>query len=158
MLPTDQFNPWLTPQERAMQMKKQQANLQKLQSRDSTSKRRVLTIDIHSKQVSVAEASSSESDSEPEEYPEVQPVQQKPTEKQDGSAGTYASNPLLKGIAPPKFVGKHSEGKGQRRRRKQRVQYDEEELYDDYQYASSIADNRDISVEPVTCKVDYQQQ
>lgn len=139
-LPTDVSNPWLTPQERALQMKKQQANLKKLQSVDQP-RRRVMTIDIQSRQVTLEDASSSESEPEPEEIPVE-------TERPEGT-GTFAKNPLLKGLSAPKFIGKqHSNKKGGKSsKRKERIQYDDFDLYGDYQYALSIADEKD-TIEP----------
>ncbi|KAI8147226.1 putative zinc finger motif, C2HC5-type-domain-containing protein [Fennellomyces sp. T-0311] len=142
-LPTDQSNPWLTPQERALEMKKKQANMKRLLKSDQ--KRRVMSINVQTRQVVVDEASSS-SDSEPEELPVA-----KKEHVDDGSARTYANNPMLKGITAPKFVGKHVVSKGGRSRRKDRVQYDDPDIYDDFQYASSIADDRDVAMEPTTC-------
>lgn len=150
-LPSDQLNPWLSPQERALLLKKQQANLKKLQSTDS--RRRVMTIDVQSRQVVVNEESaSSDEDSESEEPPQPSKVER--PKQDDGSAGTFAHNPLLKGVHAPKFIGKQSTIKGGKaRRRKERVQFDD--MLDDYEYATSVADDRDIPVEPNSCINNY---
>ena len=151
-LPSDQLNPWLSPQERALLLKKQQANLRKLQNTDS--RRRVMTIDVQSRQVVVNEESaSSDEESEPEEQL-PQPSKVERSEKDDGSAGTFAHNPLLKGVHAPRFIGKQTTLKGGKaRRRKERVQFDD--MLDDYEYATSVTDDRDIPVEPNTCINNY---
>ena len=146
-LPSDQLNPWLTPQERALEMKKKQSNMKRLmQSSGAGSARRVMTIDINSKQVVMNDAESSSDESEPEEL-HVKKSPQQP--KEDGSARTYANNPLLKGIEAPKFVGKHKPLSGGRNRRKDRVQYDDDDdMLGDFQFMSSMADDRDVELEP----------
>ncbi|ORY99307.1 putative zinc finger motif, C2HC5-type-domain-containing protein [Syncephalastrum racemosum] len=153
ILPSDMSNPWLSPQERALQMKQQQANLKKLQNQGAAAKRRVMTLDIGSRQVTMQDHVSSESESE-EEPQEIKAPTPARASADDGSAGTYANNPLLKGIHAPKFMGEHQrEGKGGRRRRIQRVQYDQDDAEDDHelQFASRIADDKDVTFEPVSC-------
>lgn len=155
-LPSDTSNPWLSPQERALQMKQQQANLKKLQNQGAAAKRRVMTLDIGSRQVTMQDhvSSESESEEEPQEIKAPAPAPARAASADDGSAGTYANNPLLKGIQAPKFMGAHErEGKGGRRRRMQRVQYDQDDEDEGYdlQFASSIADDKDVTFEPVTC-------
>ncbi|KAI9484307.1 putative zinc finger motif, C2HC5-type-domain-containing protein [Zychaea mexicana] len=113
--------------------------------------RRVMTIDVQSRQVVLDKAdSSSDEESEPEDLPAANRSQKdmQQHKENDGSARTYANNPLLKGLEAPKFVGKQGPLKGGRNRRKERVQYDDIDIFDDYQYASSIADDRDIALEP----------
>ncbi|KAF7724149.1 hypothetical protein EC973_001274 [Apophysomyces ossiformis] len=145
-LPTDTSNPWLSPQERALQMKKQQANLKRLEA-EGRSRRRVMTIDVQTRQVKVEEAESLSSESEEEV---VVPSTKKPENSTVESAGTYANNPLLKNLQGPKFINRnHKETKG-RNRRKQRVQYEDKDLAD-LMFVSSVADERDITVEPMSC-------
>lgn len=141
----------MSPQERALLLKKQQANLRKLQNTDS--RRRVMTIDVQSRQVVVNEESaSSEEESEPEEP--AQPSKIERPKQDDGSARTFAHNPLLKGVHAPKFIGKQTASKGGKgRRRKERVQFDD--MLDDYEYATSVADDRDIPLEPNSCINNY---
>ncbi|KAI8084051.1 putative zinc finger motif, C2HC5-type-domain-containing protein [Gilbertella persicaria] len=151
-LPTDQANPWLTPQERALLLKKQQSNLKRIERKGQSSRHKVMTIDVQSKQVRVqdAELSSSSDDDDPVEKMDLS--QQKPTN--EGSAGTYSHNPLLKGITAPKFVGKKAtKSKGQLRR-KERVQYDVDDIMNDYAFSSSLADfdEMDLVNEPITCR------
>ncbi|KAI9278336.1 putative zinc finger motif, C2HC5-type-domain-containing protein [Phascolomyces articulosus] len=144
-LPSDQLNPWLTPQERALEMKKKQSNMKRLmRTTGDSSRRRVISIDVSTRQVMMDDAESSSSDSEPEELR----VRKEQPQEEDGSARTYANNPLLKGIQAPKFVGKHKPLSGGRNRRKDRVQYDDDDMMDDFQFMSSMADDRDVELEP----------
>ncbi|KAG0172301.1 hypothetical protein DFQ28_008323 [Apophysomyces sp. BC1034] len=143
-LPTDTSNPWLSPQERALQMKKQQANLRRLET-EGRSRHRVMTIDVQTRQVKVEEASP---ESESEE--EIIPVVNEKRNEASGSAGTYANNPLLKNLQGPKFMGAKGKNTKARSRKMGRVQYDDNFM--DLTYASSVADERDIAVEPVSCR------
>ncbi|KAI7870481.1 hypothetical protein BDF14DRAFT_1994030 [Spinellus fusiger] len=59
ILPTDQSNPWESPQERALRVKQQQANLRALQRADLP-RRRVMTLNVQTKQVTLETVSSSE--------------------------------------------------------------------------------------------------
>ncbi|KAI8986552.1 putative zinc finger motif, C2HC5-type-domain-containing protein [Pilobolus umbonatus] len=140
-LPTDQLNPWLSPQERAILLKKQQANLKRIERAGQSKKHKVMTIDLQTKQVKVDDADSPESSSEEEE--EV--VQHKPvihTAEDDKSAGTYSQNPLLKGIVRPTFIGKQKAKQTQGKlRRKERIQYEKDDILNDYMYSASIADD-----------------
>ncbi|KAI7904135.1 putative zinc finger motif, C2HC5-type-domain-containing protein [Cokeromyces recurvatus] len=157
-LPTDQSNPWLTPQERALALKKQQANLKRLEQRGNANRHKVMTIDIQTKQVKVEDAtqpSSSSEDEDNEENP-VDIKNKRPSNPEDTtSAGTYAYNPLLKGITAPKFISKQKDkhkSKG-RLRRKERVQYELDDVMNDYMYSTSVADDDTVDLlhEPVAC-------
>ncbi|CAO3606846.1 unnamed protein product [Cunninghamella echinulata] len=121
-LPTDQFSPWLTAQERAALIKKQQANLNRLQNK--TNQRRVLTIDLSTKQAKVENVvdSSSDDDDDVDEPIEL------PSESKL-STGTFANNPLLKGLKGPSFLSNHKKEKkskaDQEKKSKSRIQYDD---------------------------------
>lgn len=151
-LPTDQANPWQTPQERALLLKKQQSNLRRIQRTGESSRHKVMTIDVQTKQVRVKDVDSPSSESDDEE-PEVKKMDlSKKTRDDQTSAGTYSHNPLLKGITAPKFVGqKNKKSKGQLRR-KERVQYDPDDIMNDYIYSNNVADDTfDPANEPITC-------
>ncbi|KAI8393525.1 putative zinc finger motif, C2HC5-type-domain-containing protein [Radiomyces spectabilis] len=148
VLPTDQYNPWLSPQERALLLKKQQANMKKLAT-DGRPKRRVMTIDVNTKQVVVQDADTESSEEEYDEQDTIPtPTGATDPVAADSSAGTYANNPLLKGVNAPKFIGKSKGDTRGRTRRKKRIQYDDDDILG-FQYASSVADDRsgDIVVE-----------
>src|SRR4051812_29113348 len=66
-LPNDGTNIWLTPEERALLLKKQQLNLKKLEAKDSRQRRRVLTIDMANKKVGFEVADAVISDDEDDE-------------------------------------------------------------------------------------------
>ncbi|ORX55828.1 zf-C2HC5-domain-containing protein [Hesseltinella vesiculosa] len=91
MLPTDQLSPWLSAQEKALLLKKQQANMSRLEQ-PRANQRRVLTIDLGSKQARMESVTLKEED-EPTPVTTVPPPQ-------GHSSGTYARNPLLKGMHP----------------------------------------------------------
>lgn len=151
-LPTDQANPWLSSQERALLIKKQQSNLRRIERAGQSSRRKVMTIDIGSKQVKmqdVNESSSSDEEEEPVTKMTLGPKQ--PTEA--SSAGTYAHNPLLKGLNGPTFVGKKSKESKGKLRRKERVQYDADDIMNDYMYSSNVGDEDQFesATEPITC-------
>lgn len=152
-LPTDQANFWLSPQERALLIKKQQSNLRRVERKGQSSKRKVMTIDVQTKQVKMQDVESASSSDEDEP---VQMMSLSKTPKQDdnSSAGTYAINPLLKGIERPKFIGKHTKKAKGQLRRKERVQYDVDDVMNDYIYSTSIADDDSIDPvnEPITCQ------
>ncbi|KAI8093550.1 putative zinc finger motif, C2HC5-type-domain-containing protein [Halteromyces radiatus] len=116
-LPTDQSNPWLTAEERAMQLKKQQANMKKLDGR--MNQRRVLTIDIGKRQAKVDNVVD-ESSSDEEQ------IQTKTTTTT--SSGTFANNPLLKGIQGPQFRGSGKKGQHKQQERKSRIQFDDNSI------------------------------
>ncbi|KAI8331035.1 putative zinc finger motif, C2HC5-type-domain-containing protein [Chlamydoabsidia padenii] len=129
-LPTDQSNPWLTQQERAMQLKKQQANMKRLEG-GRTGQRRVLTIDIGSKQAKVDTVMDDDSSSSSSE--EEEPKELISSATQDSSSRTFAKNPLLKGIQGPQFRGanvgkqkgvKQAGGTTTHQGRKSRIQFD----------------------------------
>ncbi|KAI8968481.1 putative zinc finger motif, C2HC5-type-domain-containing protein [Mycotypha africana] len=155
-LPSDQLNPWLTAQERALLLKKQQSNLRRLEKLGGSSKHKVMTIDVATKQVKVEDVDSpSSSSDDDEEELKHETNRNKETNKDDGvSAGTYAYNPMLKGITAPKFVGKKTKKSKGVIRRKGRVQYDMDDEINDYLYASSVADddNVDLAHEPAVCQ------
>ncbi|ORZ14191.1 putative zinc finger motif, C2HC5-type-domain-containing protein [Absidia repens] len=124
-LPTDQSNPWMTAQEKAMQLKKQQANMRRLDGGRS-SQRRVLTIDIGSKQArvdNVMEDLTSSDEDEPAE-----PDQLVAPSHDSSSSGTFAKNPLLKGLQGPTFRGlgkqKIKQNHQGHQERKSRIQFD----------------------------------
>ncbi|KAI8883518.1 zf-C2HC5-domain-containing protein [Backusella circina FSU 941] len=152
-LPTDQANPWLSPQERALLIKKQQSNLRRIERAGQSSRRKVMTIDISSKQVKMQDVneSSSSSDEEAEPVKKMTLGSKQPIE--ESSAGTYAHNPLLKGLNGPTFVGKKSKESKGKLRRKERVQYDKDDIMNDYMYTSSMEDEDqfDSVAEPITC-------
>jgi hypothetical protein len=151
-LPTDQANPWQTPQERALMLKKQQSNLRRIQRTGESSRHKVMTIDVQTKQVRVQDVDSPSSSSDEEEEVKKMDLSKKTVNDQT-SAGTYSHNPLLKGITAPKFVGqKNKKIKGQLRR-KERVQYDVDDIMNDYMFCTSVADDDSIDPvnEPVTC-------
>lgn len=155
-LPSDQSNIWLSPQERALLLKKQQSNLKRLERQGQPSKRKVMTIDVQTKQVKLQDVESSSSSDEDEPVINKMDLSRKqPKEGEDGSsAGTYSFNPLLKGIERPKFVGKQTKKTKGQLRRKERVQYDMDDIMNDYIYSSSIADDdtlMDPVNEPITC-------
>ncbi|KAI8641818.1 putative zinc finger motif, C2HC5-type-domain-containing protein [Parasitella parasitica] len=156
-LPTDQANPWLTPQERALMIKRQQSNLKRIEKKGTSNRHKVMTIDVQTRQVRVQDADSSSSSSDDDDT-EKKPVtkmdlSKKETAADDGSVGTYAYNPLLKGIEAPKFVGKSTKKTRGQLRRKERVQYDVDDIMNDYVLASSV--NYDDAIdpvnEPITC-------
>lgn len=149
-LPTDQPNFWLSPQERALLIKKQQSNLRKLERKGQSSKRKVMTIDVQTKQVKMQDADSSSSSDEEEVPVKKMDLSKKPTDA--SSAGTYAQNPLLKGIERPKFIGKQTKKSKGQLRRKERVQYDVDDIMNDYIYSVDMDDNGiDPVNEPITC-------
>lgn len=102
-----------------MQVKRQQANLKKL---ENTNKRKVMTIDLATRNVVMEEAS--ESDESEDEYADVKmtPAQrtylqrqkelhnpkrtavQSKAEVTEGSSGTYAQNPYLNRMDAPTFI------------------------------------------------------
>ncbi|CAO3654636.1 unnamed protein product [Mucor fragilis] len=154
-LPTDQSNPWLTSQEKALMLKKQQSNLRRVERKGQSNRHKVMTIDVQTKQVKVQDADSSSSSDDDEA---TQPVtkmdlSKKKASNDNSSAGTYAYNPLLKGIEAPKFVGKSTKKTKGQLRRKERVQYDVDDIMNDYMFSSSIADDDTIDPvnEPITC-------
>ncbi|KAI8073176.1 putative zinc finger motif, C2HC5-type-domain-containing protein [Gongronella butleri] len=113
-MPTDEMSPWLSAQERALLLKKQQANMKRLEQ-PRASQRRVLTIDIGTKQARVETAvdvSSDESDDD-DNHADAHQQQQAAANSADKShsAGTYARNPLLKGMHPV-FMRTAGNGKG----------------------------------------------
>ncbi|KAI8327855.1 putative zinc finger motif, C2HC5-type-domain-containing protein [Choanephora cucurbitarum] len=153
-LPTDQSNPWLTSQEKALLLKKQQSNLKRIERKNQAGGQRhkVMTIDVQTKQVRVQDADTSSS--EDEEEVSVTKMDLSPKRSNDTtSAGTYAQNPLLKGIDAPKFIGKQSAKSKGRMRRKERVQYDADDIMNDYVFSSNLADFDEIDPvnEPITC-------
>lgn len=152
-LPTDQANFWLSPQERALLIKKQQSNLRRVERKGQSSKHKVMTIDVQTKQVRMQDVDS-ESSSE-DEQPVVTKMDLSKQPKQDdaSSAGTYAVNPLLKGIERPKFIGKHTKKTKGQLRRKERVQYDPDDVMNDYIYSGTIGDDDSLesTSEPVAC-------
>ncbi|KAL7316353.1 hypothetical protein PS15m_005454 [Mucor circinelloides] len=153
-LPTDQSNPWLTSQERALMLKKQQSNLRRIERKGQSNRHKVMTIDVQTKQVKVQDAdSSSSSDDEVAETVTKMDLSKKKGNSDKSSAGTYAYNPLLKGIEAPKFVGKSTKKTKGQLRRKERVQYDVDDIMNDYMFASSVADDDSIDPvnEPITC-------
>jgi hypothetical protein len=78
----------------------------------------------------------------------------KPKTENASSAGTYAQNPLLKGIERPTFVGKQTKKTKGQLRRKERVQYDVDDIMNDYIYSTSMNDNDNVidpTNEPITC-------
>ncbi|CAO0796922.1 unnamed protein product [Mucor circinelloides] len=153
-LPTDQSNPWLTSQERALMLKKQQSNLRRIERKGQSNRHKVMTIDVQTKQVKVQDAdSSSSSDDEVAETVTKMDLSKKKANNDKSSAGTYAYNPLLKGIEAPKFVGKSTKKTKGQLRRKERVQYDVDDIMNDYMFASSVADDDSIDPvnEPITC-------
>ncbi|CEP07133.1 hypothetical protein [Parasitella parasitica] len=158
-LPTDQTNPWLTPQERALMIKKQQSNLRRIEQKGNSNRHKVMTIDVQTRQVRVQDADSSSSSSSEEEDSEdakavtKMDLSKKKSTTDDGSAGTYAYNPLLKGIEAPKFIGKSTKKTRGQLRRKERVQYDVDDIMNDYMFASSVQDDDTIDPvnEPITC-------
>lgn len=121
-LPTDRPNQWLSPQERALAIKTQQANLRRL---ESTQTRKVMTIDPVRRRVIVENAPilvDEENapvviDDENGQVPERERSRGVMRGSDGVSAGTYARNPLLGGMAP-RFVrgatryAKTEEGKG----------------------------------------------
>lgn len=151
-LPTDQANFWLSPQERALLIKKQQSNLRRIERKGQSSKHKVMTIDVQTKQVKVQDVDY-ESSSEDEEPVKKMNLSKEPKQNDASSAGTYAVNPLLKGIERPKFIGKHTKNTKGQLRRKERVQYDIDDVMNDYVYSGSIGDNDTVetSNEPVFC-------
>jgi hypothetical protein len=152
-LPTDQANPWQTPQERALMLKKQQSNLRRIQRTGESSRHKVMTIDIQTKQVRVQDVDSSSSSDEEQVVVKKMDLSKKTPSNDQTSAGTYSHNPLLKGITAPKFVGqKNKKQKGQLRR-KERVQYDVDDIMNDYMFSTSVADDNSIDPvnEPITC-------
>lgn len=154
-LPTDQANPWLTSQERALILKKQQSNLRRIERKGESSRHKVMTIDVQTKQVKVQDVDSSSSDDDDDSSATVPKKmdlsKKKPTD--NSSAGTYAYNPLLKGIEAPKFIGKSTKKAKGQLRRKERVQYDVDDMMNDYVFASSVGDDDTIDPvnEPITC-------
>lgn len=149
-LPTDQPNFWLSPQERALLIKKQQSNLRKLERKGQSSKRKVMTIDVHSKQVKMQDVDTSSSSEDEAEVPVTKmDLSKKP--KDALSAGTYAQNPLLKGIERPKFIGKQTKKTKGQLRRKERVQYDVDDIMNDYIYTTDMDNVIDPVNEPITC-------
>jgi hypothetical protein len=154
-LPTDQANPWLTSQERALILKKQQSNLRRIERKGESSRHKVMTIDVQTKQVKVQDVNSSSSDDDDDSSATVPKKmdlsKNKPADS--SSAGTYAYNPLLKGIEAPKFVGKSTKKTKGQLRRKERVQYDVDDIMNDYVFASSVGDDDTIDPvnEPITC-------
>ncbi|KAI7891902.1 putative zinc finger motif, C2HC5-type-domain-containing protein [Mucor mucedo] len=151
-LPTDQANFWLSPQERALLIKKQQSNLRRVERKGDSSKRKVMTIDVQTKQVKMQDVEYSSSDEE--EPVKMMSLSKTPKQEDASSAGTYAVNPLLKGIERPKFVGKHTKKTKGQLRRKERVQYDVDDVMNDYIYSTSLADDDTIDPvnEPITCQ------
>lgn len=151
-LPTDQGNFWLSPQERALLIKKQQSNLRRVERKGESSRRKVMTIDVQTKQVKMQDIEYSSSDEE--EPVKVMNLSKTPKQNDGSSAGTYAVNPLLKGIERPKFVGKHTKKAKGQLRRKERVQYDLDDVMNDYVYSTSVADDDSIDPvnEPITCQ------
>ncbi|KAI9261925.1 putative zinc finger motif, C2HC5-type-domain-containing protein [Helicostylum pulchrum] len=151
-LPTDQANFWLSPQERALLIKKQQSNLRRIERKGQSSKRKVMTIDVQTKQVKMVDVDDDTS-SEDEAPVEKMSLSKQPQENDASSAGTYAVNPLLKGIERPTFIGKHTKKTKGQLRRKERVQYDLDDVMNDYIYSGSIGDQDalDPSNEPITC-------
>jgi hypothetical protein len=87
-----------------------------------THQRRVLTIDIGSKQAKVDMVADSSDEEEEEE---------EPMELPDSSTRTFAKNPLLKGIQGPQFRGasvdKQKAVKQVQQGRKSRIQFDGDE-------------------------------
>ncbi|KAI8368084.1 putative zinc finger motif, C2HC5-type-domain-containing protein [Blakeslea trispora] len=154
-LPTDQSNPWLTPQERALLLKKQQSNLKRIErkSQAGSNRHKVMTIDVQTKQVRVQDAETSSSSDEETEPVKKMTLSSKKQEEDKASAGTYAQNPLLKGINAPKFIGKQSTQNKGRMRRKERVQYEVDDIMNDYLFSSNLADFEEIDPvnEPITC-------
>ncbi|OZJ05940.1 hypothetical protein BZG36_01241 [Bifiguratus adelaidae] len=63
-VPTDRANLWLSPQERALEEKKQNANIRKL---TNANKRKVMTLDLTSKKVIMQEVDNESSESEEED-------------------------------------------------------------------------------------------
>lgn len=84
-----------------------------------TQQRRVLTIDIGSKQAKVDMVADSSDEEEEED---------EPMELPDSSTRTFAKNPLLKGIQGPQFRGasvdKQKAVKQVQQGRKSRIQFD----------------------------------
>lgn len=154
-LPTDQSNPWLTSQEKALMLKKQQSNLRRIERKGQSNRHKVMTIDVQTKQVKVQDADSlSSSDDDEDSQPVTKmDLSKKKASNDNSSAGTYAYNPLLKGIEAPKFVGKSTKKTKGQLRRKERVQYDVDDIMNDYMFASSVADDDAIDPvnEPITC-------
>jgi hypothetical protein len=152
-LPSDQSNIWLSPQERALLLKKQQSNLKKIERQGQPGRRKVMTIDVQSKQVKMQDIESSSSSDEDEVPVKKMNLSKQPKQEDGSSAGTYSFNPLLKGIERPKFVGKQAKKIKGQLRRKERVQYDVDDIMNDYIYSSSIADDDTIDPvnEPITC-------
>lgn len=152
-LPTDQSNPWLTPQERALLIKKQQSNLRRIERKGESSRHKVMTLDIRTKQVKMEDVSPPTSDDDEDEIVAKAATPKKST-SDEASAGTYSHNPLLKGITAPKFVGKSSKKSKGQMRRKERVQYDLDDIMNDYVYSTSVGDDVriDPSNEPITCQ------
>ncbi|KAI8579706.1 hypothetical protein K450DRAFT_241102 [Umbelopsis ramanniana AG] len=115
-LPSDGGNIWLSPQERAMQVKKQQSNLKRL---DNTGKRKVMTIDLATRNVIMEEAPEPDESEDEYEGIKMTPAQRTYLERQkeaksirrptaasptQASSGTFANNPFLNRTDAPTFI------------------------------------------------------
>ncbi|KAG2175867.1 hypothetical protein INT44_000345 [Umbelopsis vinacea] len=119
-LPSDGGNIWLSPQERAMQVKKQQSNLKRL---DNTGKRKVMTIDLATRNVVMEEAPEPDESEDEYEGIKMTPAQRTYLERQkeaksirrptaaassespsQSSSGTFANNPFLNRTDAPTFI------------------------------------------------------
>lgn len=108
-LPSDGGDKWLSPQDRADQMKRQQNNLARL-TQQKSEKRRVMTLNLDSKTVSMQEVGLDDDE-------DNGPVRQTkdsgfvkslvPTgdkNKESAPVGTYSQNPHLRKLARPIYV------------------------------------------------------
>jgi hypothetical protein len=119
-LPSDGGNIWLSPQERAMQVKKQQSNLKRL---DNTGKRKVMTIDLATRNVVMEEAPELYESEDEYEGIKMTPAERTYLERQKEaktirksapatvtpptsqvSSGTFANNPFLNRTDVPTFI------------------------------------------------------
>ena len=108
-LPSDGGDKWLSPQDRADQMKRQQNNLAKL-TQQKSEKRRVMTLNLDSKTVSMQEVGlESDEDSGPVRQPKDSGIVKSlvPTgdkNRESAPVGTYSQNPHLRKLARPIYV------------------------------------------------------
>ncbi|EOD52395.1 putative c2hc5 finger protein [Neofusicoccum parvum UCRNP2] len=130
--PTSGTNMWASPQERALQLKRQQKILreQEWNARPEYEKRRVVaSIDLAGgrivrKMAAVERPESPVSDADVEEMEEeTGPLHQPPQSRPSGGGGAFSKNPLLGGLIRPiaKVDGDESDGKGKGREREKKT-------------------------------------